>query len=144
MYEQFKRTEGKFNKRTFKGFRESLCKRKLFLNLGNARAGWTETPTGPMVDVKDMNHTQAQTVTAYGSFYEQVYQQQIEKDAQYLLDCEPHYLGEEAWPEKAERQQQERINWQNIFSQAKHNGFVLAFEQMWCPEDDFACWMLGG
>ncbi|MEC7984238.1 MAG: hypothetical protein VX278_03685, partial [Myxococcota bacterium] len=143
MYEQHKRTAGKFNKRTFKGLRESQCKRKLYLNLGNARPGWTETPDGSVVDVEDINHTQAQTVTAYGSFYEQVYQKQLGKEPSHLIDCEPTYLEDAVWPKPSIRQAQEWQNWENIFQRAQGVGFVCAFEQMWCPEDDFAAWMLG-
>ena len=31
------RQQGKFNKRTFKGYTKQLCDRRLYLNLGNGR-----------------------------------------------------------------------------------------------------------
>ena len=56
---------GKFNKRTFKSFVESPCLRKLYLNLGNAREGWTYA-YGMQVALEDQTHSQAHMVVVYG------------------------------------------------------------------------------
>ena len=135
--------QGKFNKRTFKGHAKQSCERRLYLNLGNGREGWTYRDGTP-VALDEKTHAQAQTVVVYGKIFEEEYLHVLHTHgAEYILDCTPSYIEEEEWPPIEERQKKELQDWTRIQEAVQECGFVFAFELMWKPEEDFITHMLG-
>lgn len=128
---------GKFSKRTFKGYGESGCLRKLYLNIGNDQEGWTYGD-GTKVTLEEYNQAQAETVVVYGKIFEDEYLYWLKfHESHHILDCTPKYLDDEKWPDLSVRQEEEACHWKNIQQSVLENGFVFAFELMWKPEEDF-------
>ena len=126
--------QGKFNKRTFKGYAKQSCERRLFLHLGNGREGWTYQDGTP-VALDEKTHALAQTVVVYGKIFEDEYLYTLNKhDSKHILDCTPDYLEEEEWPSVVKRQEKEFEDWKRIQETVAQHGFMFVFELMWKPK----------
>ncbi|MAA79471.1 MAG: hypothetical protein CL916_09445, partial [Deltaproteobacteria bacterium] len=135
--------QGKFNKRTFKGYVKQSCERRLFLHLGNGREGWTYQD-GSTVALDEKTHSLAQTVVVYGKIFEDEYLYFLKNHgAKHILDCTPGYIDDEQWPSLIMRQKKEIEDWERITEAVQQHGFIFAFELMWKPEEAFIRHMLG-
>ena len=135
--------QGKFNKRTFKGFSKQSCARRLYLYLGNGREGWTYSDGTP-VALEDKVHAQAHTVVVFGKIFEDEYLHALNMHgSEHIIDCTPTYIENEVWPSQSERAQKEQADWTRIIEAAERHQFVFAFELMWEPEPSFIEHMVG-
>ena len=130
--------QGKFNKRTFKGYAKQACDRRLYLH-GNGREGWTYSDGSP-VALDEQTHGQAINGCCIRQDFWRTVPSCTVHTSRIMALTVPSYIDEDVWlRQKTPAKGSGRLG--RIQDAVAQNGFVFAFELMWKPEEDFIIYM---